>query len=59
MQVTASQIQQIPDGEQETSGVAREERDESLLGRERKRGLVALHNAILQAAKQRRQRRRR
>jgi len=48
--VAASQVQQILDGEQKAASVAGEERDEGLLGCERKRGLVVLHNAILQAA---------
>lgn len=54
MAAATSQVQQIPDGEQEASGVAGEERDESLLGREWERGLVALYNAVLQTAKRRR-----
>lgn len=32
--VIASQVKQIPDGQQEAAGVARKERDEGLLGRE-------------------------
>lgn len=50
MTVAASQVQQISDSEQETTGIAGEECNEGLLGCEWKRGLVALHNAVLQAA---------
>ena len=55
--VAASQVAQILDGEQETSGVAREKRHESLPGFDRQRGVLVLHISLLQAQVERGQRR--
>ncbi len=55
--VVASEVEQVPDGEQAAAGAAGEERDAGESGRGRKRGKLVLHLPVLQAQVQRGQRR--